>query len=171
MEKENVFSASLYTVVLNSGILCMLIAYIVTGKTFDEYVSIDIIKFGGAFLFTLYLFLCAGLKRMTFTEEGAEFCYYLRPFWRVYRYRYEDVKKVYYEGGFSAGSFSMFYFKVMRNHKIGPFQKKLIFFLNTDHKQAREIVMRFMRRDIPFKHPESEFRRYLTGEIDKWGDC
>ncbi|MBO4529417.1 MAG: hypothetical protein J5767_02130 [Paludibacteraceae bacterium] len=124
-----------------------------------------------AFLLSLYLFLCAGLKRMTFTEDGVEFCYYLRPFWRVYRYRYEDVKKVYYEGGFSAGSFSMFYFKVMRNHKIGPFQKKLIFFLNTDHKQAREIVMRFMRRDIPFKHPESEFRRYLTGEIDKWGDC
>lgn len=169
MEKKNVYSTDANTVIFNSGVLCFISAFFCIGKTFDEYDFFVCMKFAFFFLFILYFLLCAGLKRMTFTDEGVEFCYFLRPFWRVYKYKYEDVKKMYYERGFSAGSFPMFYFKVIRNHKIGPFQKKFVFFLNK-YKDAREIVMRFREYDIPFKFPECDYKRYLIGEKEKWGD-
>ena len=114
-------------------------------------------------ILVFYFLLSAGMKRLELEEDGIVFFYFLRPFARRYRYRYEDVRRVYHECTYGAGAFPFFIITTNRNHPFLFFRRKYLFFINQNERHAKSIIKVFREKGVKIvlKGPKST-RKYLN---------
>ena len=101
------------------------------------------------------------VKTLSFEKECIDMFYCLRPLWRHYRYKYEDINIVICECG---RTYETLYIKVKRHYPLAFVKNKCLFFQCKNNYETKDIVSILKKNNIKVVFRGDRGRFWLIDE-------